>query len=187
MKMKQSKSLVLTLVAMIAILVAVPMATADNSNGKSPGDDSIVDIASADARFSTLVDLVVFAELDDVLSNDGQFTVFAPTNDAFAALIVAIDDEYGTGTAATLLADKDFVTNVLLYHVTDGRRYANSVFNQNNSKYIEMLNGGAIWANPDLTLTDTSSLTNNAGIVAPDFNISASNGVIHVIDAVLVP
>ncbi len=50
-----------------------------------------------------------------------------------------------------------------------------------------MLNGDAIWANPNLTLTDNSALTSDAGIVAPYFNISASNGVIHVIDAVLVP
>jgi uncharacterized surface protein with fasciclin (FAS1) repeats len=154
--------------------------------GKNPGEQSIVSIALADPdNFSTLVDLVVFAELDGVLDGPGQFTVFAPTNAAFADLIAALNEALGEETVATLLSDKEFVTNVLLYHVTDGRRWSNSVVNKKNPKAIEMLNGGYIFSQPDLSLMDGSSLTSDANILTPDIN--ASNGVIHVIDAVLVP
>jgi len=75
--------------------------------------------------------------------------------------------------------------NVLSYHVTDGRRFSNSVFNRNSTKMLEMLNGQYVVTNPNLTLTDNAGQT--IGVVAPLVNINASNGVIHVIDKVLLP
>jgi uncharacterized surface protein with fasciclin (FAS1) repeats len=174
---------------LLSVALASTVAISSNAlaaPGKNPGEQSIVAIAASDpANFSTLVTLVEFAELDGVLSGPGQFTVFAPTNAAFDELIAALTDALGAETVASLLADKDFVTNVLLYHVTDGRRFSNSVVNSNNPKSIEMLNGDYIFSMPDLTIMDGSSLTGDAGILIPDIN--ASNGVIHVIDSVLVP
>lgn len=181
--MKSVKYLALSIMALVLMFAAVPMTAAKGD--KAPSDQSIVAIAASNPDFSILVSLVQFAELDGVLANEGQFTVFAPTNDAFLALIAALESEFGAEATAALLSDKAFVTDVLLYHVTDGRRFSNSVFNRNNAKAVEMLNGGYIWANPDLTITDGSALTGDAGIAAA--NISASNGVIHVIDAVMVP
>jgi adhesin HecA-like repeat protein len=184
-KMKSVKFFALSLLALVVMFAAVPMTAAKGD--KAPGEKSIVAIAAGNPDFSILVDLVVFAELDGVLANDGQFTVFAPTNAAFIDLINALDEAVGQEKRQELLSDKEFVTDVLLYHVTDGRRFSNSVFNRNVSKSIHMLNGGTIMANPNLTITDSSALTNDAGVVADSVNISASNGVIHVIDAVLVP
>jgi len=176
----------LTALMMGAVLMAGLIASPAVAKGdKAPGDQSIVEIAAGNPNFSTLVSLVVFAELDGVLANDGQFTVFAPTNDAFDALIEGLVDAIGAEATAALLSNKDFITDVLLYHVTDGRRFGNSVFNANNSKAIEMLNGDYTWSNPGGTITDGSALTADATVVAA--NISASNGVIHVIDEVLVP
>jgi uncharacterized surface protein with fasciclin (FAS1) repeats len=181
--MKSTKLVALFIMALIGLFATVPATAAKGD--KAPGEQSIVAIAAADPQFSTLVDLVTFAELDGVLANEGQFTVFAPTNAAFDALIAALIGEIGEVATNELLNDKAFVTDVLLYHVTDGRRFSNSLFNRNNSKSVTMLNGGNVWTNSNLTITDGSPLTGDAGIVAA--NISASNGVIHVIDAVMVP
>lgn len=173
----------LVLGALLAIgLIAAPAAA---KSDKAPGGPSIVDIAASDLdNFSILVDLVVFAELDGVLANDGQFTVFAPTNAAFEALIADLTAALGADATNALLSDKAFITDVLLYHVTDGRRFANSLFNKNNMKSVEMLNGDWITTNPGGSLTDGSALTVDANVVG---TVSASNGVVHVIDAVLVP
>jgi uncharacterized surface protein with fasciclin (FAS1) repeats len=169
----------LALAALLAIaLLAAPVSA---KGDKAPSGDTIVDIALAvnadSGEFSTLIAALVEADLVDALNGRGQFTVFAPTDEAFAALDLDADN---IGTV-------DNLAEILLYHVTEGRRWSNSVFNKNNSKPLSMLNGGYVWSNPQLTLTDGSSATNDAGIVAPLFNISASNGVIHVIDQVLIP
>lgn len=74
---------------------------------------------------------------------------------------------------------------MLLYNVNDDLRFSNSLFNDNNSKMVEMLNGNNIWINLNLTIIDGGSHTADAGVV--DANISASNGAIHVIDAVMAP
>ena len=166
--------------------------TAVANKGKAPGAQNIVEIALSDPEnFSILVDLVVFAELDGVLSGEGQFTVFAPTNEAFADLIGALTEALGEEATNALLSDKAFVTDVLLYHVTDGRRFSNSLINKNNPKMVEMLNGDYIVVNSNATITDGSPLTADSmidtSVAGESFNISASNGVIHVIKSVLVP
>jgi uncharacterized surface protein with fasciclin (FAS1) repeats len=142
-------------------------------------------------NFSILRDLVIFAELDGVLAGEGQFTLFSPTNAAFEDLIGALVTALGEEAALALLGDKAFVTNVLLYHVTDGRRNSNSLVNKNNPKLVEMLNGDYTTINSNATITDGSTLTADSAIdttaSGETFNISASNGVIHVVGAVLVP
>ena len=153
------------------------------------GDQTIAAIAAGQADFSTLVSLLQLTGLDAVVnSNDVTLTVFAPTNAAFTKLFTAYP-----GLPGILLSDaekaKGYPTlkSVLLYHVTDGRRFSNSVFNKNNDKTIDMLSGGTITTTSSLTIKDFAGQTVNLVAPKPGVNISASNGVIHSIDTVLLP
>ena len=155
-----------------AVAVAATMATAASAQ-------SIVDIAVGDERFSTLVAAVSATGLVDTLAGPGPFTVFAALNDAFAAL--------PEGTVETLLLpeNKGDLTNVLLYHVDDRNLTA------------EQIPAGANYFKPILA-SERVCITKGAGgvsiadgtgesanvIIA---NIKADNGVIHVIDKVLLP
>jgi uncharacterized surface protein with fasciclin (FAS1) repeats len=118
------------------------------------------------------------------LSGSDKLTLFAPTDAAFEALQSALGVT-SPAPEATCALGAATVAEVLTYHVTDGRRFANSVFNANNSKTIAMLNGGYITTNSDLTINDVAG--QSVGVVAGLVNINASNGVIHVIDTVLLP
>jgi hypothetical protein len=93
-------------------------------------------------------------------------SVCAPTDQAFMDLIAALEDAIGEEATGELLSDLGFLTDVLLYHVTDGRRFSNSVINKNNMKAIETLfEGHYIWSKPSLMIVDESYLTDDAGIV----------------------
>ncbi len=131
----------------------------------------LVQTASAISEFSTLVTAVDAAGLVEILSGEGPFTVFAPTNDAFAAL--------PTGTLDALLADPEgALTQVLLFHVVPGRINAADI---SDGLSIESAQG-----EPLVFAVDGANVSvNGAPIVITD--LEASNGVIHVIDAVLVP
>ena len=135
--------------------------------GARPGE-SIVDIAVSSDDFNVLVAAVVEAGLVDVLSGNRQLTVFAPTDDAFNAIGV---DEDNVGNL-----DPAFLLSVLTYHVTNGRRYAQSIV---RSPRVNTLQGSPI------SVDGTELNDGQANIVATD--IEASNGVIHVIDGVLLP
>ncbi|WP_299927067.1 fasciclin domain-containing protein [uncultured Pelagimonas sp.] len=140
---------------------------------------TIVEIAAADERFSTLVAAVGAAGLADALSGPGPFTVYAPINDAFAAL--------PDGTVETLLKpeNKDQLTNVLLYHVDDRKLSA------------DMIPTGSTYFKPMLTSERLCITANGEGVKIADgsgemanvviADIQADNGVIHVIDKVLLP
>jgi len=127
----------------------------------------------------------------NLLSGSAKYTLFAPTDAAFEALIPALIDldllPEGTPVepASLCLLDSAVLGDVLSYHVTDGRRFSNSVFNRKSTKMLEMLNGQYVVTNPNFTLNDNAGQT--IGVVAPLVNINASNGVIHVIDKVLLP
>jgi uncharacterized surface protein with fasciclin (FAS1) repeats len=174
------------IIALIAMLtVSAPLMAKEKTIGGKPGNATIAAIvdgaANADEpEFTILLSLLEATGLDNVLSGPGPFTVFAPTDAAFAPILELL------ATLPEPLTEAQ-VTNVLLYHVTDGRRFSNSVVNRNNPKAIEMLNGGVVISTPDLMLIDTSDLNDGleATIVGP--NLKASNGVIHIIDEVLVP
>lgn len=148
--------------------------TASARKGKRQGasaGETITDIAAGDGRFEVLVAALQETGLDEVLDgDDGQYTVFAPTDDAFGDLL----DELGI-TAGELLASDD-LANILLYHVTNGRRYASSVV---KAPKVEMLNDEAV------AVDGTELNDGQADIVGTD--IEASNGVVHVIDGVLLP
>jgi len=121
-----------------------------------------------------------------LLTGEDKVTLFAPIDTAFADLGLTKDNvcEAFDGSEDAAGTPTDLLT-ILAYHVTDGRRFSNSVFNQNNAKMIEMLAGGYIYTSPDLEISDNAGQT--IGLVAPYININASNGVIHTIDTVLLP
>jgi uncharacterized surface protein with fasciclin (FAS1) repeats len=140
-----------------------------------PADRSIVELASDEPELSILADAVVAAGLVDTLSNGGPFTVFAPTNDAFAALLVELDI-----TRDELLADQALLTRVLTYHVVEGVVLEAQV---PIGRPIETVETGSFTVGADLAITDERDRT--ANIIATDR--FATNGVVHVIDAVLLP
>ena len=133
---------------------------------------SIAEIAAGDPNFSTLVAALDAAGLVETLAGEGDFTVFAPTNDAFAAL--------PEGTVETLLADPSGnLTQILLYHVLGVRAGAADVVNLTSA---ETLQGSEI----SIAVVDDGVVLNDVvRVITTD--IMASNGVIHVIDAVLLP
>jgi len=133
---------------------------------------SIAEIAAGDENFSTLVAALDAAGLVDVLAGEGEFTVFAPTNDAFAAL--------PDGTVEALLQDPEGdLTQILLYHVVDGIALAEAVVGLDS---VVTLQGEAI----SIEIVGGSVILNGAvEVIITD--IEASNGVIHVIDGVLLP
>ena len=195
---------VLSLALFSANTFAGPSPKSEKRIGK-PGGNNIVEIAMAvnkmNGQFSYLLGAVgCFTDEDDnnivvdLLTGPDKLTLFAPTDAAFMALQSAIgiaepspekicgtdevdgvDDLLGEGT---LLA-------VLSYHLTDGRRFSNSVFNANSSKDIEMLAGGYITTTPSLSIID--GFPQVISPVSELININASNGVIHVIDTVMLP
>ncbi|MEM9855228.1 MAG: fasciclin domain-containing protein [Pseudomonadota bacterium] len=147
--------------------------------GAAASANTIVDIAAGDERFSTLVAAVSAAGLVETLSGPGPFTVYAPVNDAFAAL--------PEGTVDTLLLpeNRDQLTAVLTYHVDD-RKLLSTSFAEGPNTYrpvnaTERLCIDASAAG--VTIADGTGETANV-IIA---NIEADNGVIHVIDKVLLP
>lgn len=158
-----------------ALLALGGVGTASARSGKrmgASGDATIVDTALAvnqqTGEFSTLIAALQAAGLGGALDGRRQLTAFAPTDAAFAEL----------GLDASNVGDLPGLANVLLYHVTSGRRYAASL---NDGEEVEMLNG-------DTTVVDVTSgdvYLNDSKVVGA--NIEASNGVVHVIDAVLLP
>lgn len=147
-----------------------------------PGGQSIAAIAIG-AGFTELVGALSYVDeeldaglVDLFLNGTDQYTVFAPTNDAFFALYEVL------GVDEITEVDADLVLNVLLYHVTEGRRASNSVVPPVKPRKIETLLGETFTVDRDAMIT---AIGNTAYIVIPD--ISASNGIIHVIDAVILP
>jgi len=145
---------------------------------------TIVGVAAGNDDFSTLVTAVKAADLVETLSGEGPFTVFAPTNDAFEKL--------PDGTVAGLLEpdSKDALTGVLTYHVVAGEYDAAAVMKaieDNNGKFTaKTVQGGEIVlsiSNGNVSLTDEKG--NSSTVIMAD--VDASNGVIHAIDAVVMP
>jgi len=131
---------------------------------------TIVDIAAGNERFSTLVTALSEAGLVETLNGEGPFTVFAPTNEAFAAL--------PAGALESLLADKEALTQVLLYHVTPGTYMASDVVKLDSADT-------AAGMPVKISAGNDGVMINESRVVITD--IQASNGVIHVIDRVLLP
>ena len=166
------------------LALSIAAAPAFAAPGAKPGDDTIVDIVLADdGEFDILQAAVIEAGLAGALSStDHQYTVFAPTDWAFVSTFRSLLGN-GSLTEGDVIAfieaggvDTAFgdgaLADILLFHVTNGRRTSTSVV---SAPQYRMLNGDRL----------TRSQLLDAGVAATD--ISASNGVIHVIDAVLIP
>jgi len=138
-----------------------------------PGD--LVDVAVSAGDFPTLIAALEAAGLVDTLKSEGPFTVFAPTEEAFAAALEALGL-----TAAELLADVELLTAVLTYHVVPGRVMAGDLTGA-MAMPVATVNGATV----AITEAAGSVIVNEATVVVAD--IEASNGVIHVIDQVLLP
>jgi uncharacterized surface protein with fasciclin (FAS1) repeats len=158
--------------ALKSALAATALATLSACAGVGGGED-IVDVAVSNGNFNTLVAAVQAAGLEETLRGDGPFTVFAPTDAAFAAL--------PAGTVENLLKpeNKAKLASILTYHVVPGTVKAADVIGVETT--VETVNGQS------LTVDGTRGgvLVNNARVEIA--NVPASNGVIHVIDKVLLP
>lgn len=177
-------------VASAGLIAAAMAAPASAKGAKAPGDATLYDFVAGDSRFDYLQAALEATGLDKVAdSDDVQLTVFAPTDDAFEK---AADElgvaGVGDGTVPTLLGflvANDLADDVLLYHITDGRRWSNSVVPKKGNKSIDVLLGTSISVSSTLMIKDASPATSDAKIIIP--NVNASNGVAHAIDNVLVP
>lgn len=150
----------------IATAMATTVSTAAFADGHSK---DIVDTAVGAGSFTTLVAAVEAAGLVDTLKGDGPFTVFAPTDEAFAAL--------PEGTVEGLLADPEALAAILTYHVVGGKVMSGDL---SDGMTAATVNGA------DITIGTEGGVTvNDANVVSAD--VEASNGVIHVIDAVILP
>jgi transforming growth factor-beta-induced protein len=152
-------------VAMLAISALPALAAPSNQ-----ADQDIVAIAIANGSFTTLVTAVEAAGLVDTLKGEGPFTVFAPTDDAFNAL--------PEGTIPALLNDIPALSDILLYHVVPGKVMAADVVNLSSADT-------ALGQPVPIRVEDGNVYVGDAQVVITD--IEASNGVIHVVDAVIIP
>ncbi len=152
-----------------AAMVAAPIAlAAPNAADAQEGD--IVATAKAAGNFETLLTAADAADLVAVLQGDGPFTVFAPSDEAFARIPEA--------TLQALLADKEALTQVLLYHVVPGRVPAADVIGLSEAETAAGLD-------VNIMVVDGTVKVGDATVVATD--IEATNGIIHVIDRVILP
>jgi uncharacterized surface protein with fasciclin (FAS1) repeats len=145
----------------------------------SPAGDDIVDTAVGAGDFETLVAAVQAAGLEETLRGEGPFTVFAPSDAAFQAL--------PAGTVDTLLADpQGDLTDILTYHVVEGEVLAEDVVGLDGQE-VTTVNGATftVDAGDDGSVTLRDAAGNDVGVTQTD--IETSNGVIHVIDTVLIP
>ena len=157
--MKKLLGLVMVLAVVAAAALAAPPAT----------DQDIVDTAVAAGSFNTLVTAVEAAGLVETLKGEGPFTVFAPTDEAFAKL--------PEGTLEALLADKAKLTAILTYHVVPGKVMSQDVVELSSAKTVQ---------GQSVTIDTTEGVKiDGANVIQAD--IETSNGVIHVIDAVILP
>jgi uncharacterized surface protein with fasciclin (FAS1) repeats len=158
----------------IAAFLALPVgAAAQEAQGYAPGAEATGDIletAGAAGSFTTLAKAIEAAGLTETLKGEGPFTVFAPTDEAFAKL--------PEGALDALLQDKEKLAAILTYHVVPGKVSSEDVAQLPTAKTV---NG------QDLTITaaDDKVMVGSATVTQAD--IPASNGVIHVIDTVLLP
>lgn len=146
--------------------------------GTSAQAASITEIAAGDARFTTLVAAVTAAGLADTLAGPGNFTVYAPVNDAFAAL--------PAGTVETLLKpeNKGQLTDILLYHVDD-RRLPVAAIPSGSNYFKPLLTSQCLCITKAGGVTIADGTGTVANVIVAD--IKADNGIIHVIDKVLLP
>jgi len=155
------------------VLVAASLLIPGPRSQPGDGDDptqNIVELAASTGSFNTLVTAVKAAGLVETLSGEGPFTVFAPTDEAFAQIPEA--------DLKALLADEVALTAVLTYHVVPGKVHAEDVMNLSS---VETMNGQSV----EFKVWNGKVMVDGATVMSTD--IEATNGVIHVIDKVILP
>jgi uncharacterized surface protein with fasciclin (FAS1) repeats len=157
---------------LVALALTVGLALPGAVKAESMTDKDLVDVAVSAGSFKTLVAAVQAAGLVDALKAEGPLTVFAPTDEAFAKLPA------GTVESLLLPENKDKLIAVLTYHVVPGKVTAGEVVNLSSAKTV---NGRAL----SIRTSDGKVMVDNAQVTATD--IMASNGIIHVIDTVVIP
>lgn len=168
---KATKAITFTL--MVSMLLLSMVAGAAQDKHKTNDAQDIVDVAVSNGNFNTLAAALTAAGLVDVLKGDGPFTVFAPTDEAFAKL--------PEGTVESLLKPENIeqLKAILTYHVVSGKVMAEDVVKLNKATTV---NGTDV----KIAVVDEAvKLNNDSTVVMTDVN--ASNGVIHVIDTVILP
>ena len=162
--------LVLSVVLALGSIPAFAGNCSSSSARQASTGGDIVATASSAGSFNTLVAAVQAADLVETLQSDGPFTVFAPTDEAFAKL--------PEGTVEALLANPDQLREILLYHVVPGKVMAADVISLDSAKTAQ---GSEI----EIMLAEGGVQVDDAFVTATD--IETSNGVIHVIDTVMIP
>jgi len=169
---KRIGSAVTVAVALAAVAVPAGVSAQAHTNGEAHAMKDIVGVAVEAGTFKTLVAAVQAAGLVEVLQGKGPFTVFAPTDEAFAKL--------PAGTVEKLLADKAALTAVLTYHVVPGKIMAADVLGAGKASPTTV-QGQKL----NVRVENGSVKVDGATVVAAD--VAASNGVIHVLDSVILP
>jgi len=178
--MKRFRNIAVAMLAFGLIAAACGGDDADSTTTQAPATTmaeemtepgNIVEVATEAGSFSTLLTAAEAAGLVDTLTSEGPYTVFAPTDEAFAAL--------PEGTLESLLEDPEALAQILLYHVVPGKVLAADVVGLDSATSAQ---------GEDIAITvdgDTVILNGSANVVTTD--VDASNGVIHIIDAVILP
>lgn len=172
--MKKQKIIVTSILLALSFIVMPMSSVFAIENPSTSNSADIVDTAVNNDQLKTLVSTLKAAGLVDTLKGDGPFTVFAPTDNAFADL--------PTGTLENLLKpeNKDNLKDILLYDVFNGKVTAQYAAKLNGQK-IDMVNG----KKAKISVKDGQVFINDAQVVTTDIN--AKNGIIHIIDTVLIP
>jgi uncharacterized surface protein with fasciclin (FAS1) repeats len=155
---------------MLVVLITVGMAMMSVGAAEHHENKDIVETAVAAGNFKTLAAALEAAGLIETLKGKGPFTVFAPTDEAFAKL--------PAGTVEALLKDKAKLTDILLYHVVAGEVTANDVVKLKSAKTVQ---GSSVM----ISARNGKVMIDKANVIKTD--IMTSNGVIHVIDSVILP
>ena len=168
------KKLNLLFLALFAVSTLTFISCSEDDDGPETTDLTIAEIVADDDRFSTLLTALERVDLDGVLNQDGPYTVFAPTNDAFA------------GVDISSLSDAQ-LTNILLYHVL-GANVASTDLIEGQT-YTTTASTGGFGGNSPTALIERSgsNVTINGSISVIEADIESKNGVIHVIDGVMTP
>jgi uncharacterized surface protein with fasciclin (FAS1) repeats len=161
---------IISLILMLALLASLATTALAAPPERAESEKSIVDIVTEDGRFTTLGAALEQAGLVDQLQGEGPFTVFAPTDEAFARL--------PQGTLEDLFANPEALTDILLYHVVDGQVTAADITGMDTAT---ALTGKTL----DIVVDGDTVEVNGANVLTPD--LEASNGIVHIIDTVLMP
>jgi len=174
--MKRALSLIAMLLVVALTAAACSSDSSDTTTTEAMEDETtVLDLALSDGQFSTLVAAVEAAGLADTLSGEGPFTVLAPTNQAFDNAFEALGI-----TAEELLADTETLTAILTYHVLPQEANSQLVATLDGES-VETVNGQSV----DISVQDGQIMVNEATVVSAD--LEADNGVVHVINGVLLP